>query len=106
MARRGTRLVTILAAAMLAAACQQIVDLFPPPTTTAADVTITQSVRERLEADRSGDLSGVEVTTTAGTVRLAGVVATSALKVRAEQLAWLSSGVSGVINGVQVVQRP
>ena len=69
------------------------------------DATITAAVKTKLVADRTSNLTRVDVDTTNATVYLKGSVATSDQKARAEQLAWEAKGVRGVVNQLQVSKR-
>ncbi|BCA55706.1 hypothetical protein W02_28460 [Nitrospira sp. KM1] len=66
------------------------------------DPLITATVKERLTTDRIANLARVHVDTTEGTVYLNGVVPSSGHKVRAEQIARDVSGVTQVVNNLQV----
>jgi hyperosmotically inducible protein len=69
------------------------------------DATITASVKAKLVADKVANLTRVDVDTNDGTVYLNGSVESPDQKLRAEQLAWDSRGVRGVVNNLQVQKR-
>jgi len=69
------------------------------------DATITSSVKTKLATDKPSSLTRVDVDTNNGTVSLNGVVETAEQKVRAQQLASQASGVSRVINNLQVQKQ-
>ena len=69
------------------------------------DGAITASVKSKLVADRPVNLTQVNVDTVRGVIYLTGVVETPDQRLRAEQLAWNTSGVRQVVNNIQV-QRP
>jgi len=69
------------------------------------DATITAAVKTKLVADRTSNLTRVDVDTTNATVYLKGTVESAEQKARAEQLAWDAKGVRGVVNQLQVQRR-
>lgn len=69
------------------------------------DATITATVKTRLVADRTSNLTRVDVDTNNATVYLKGMVESAEQKARAEQLAWEAKGVRGVVNQLQVQRR-
>jgi hyperosmotically inducible protein len=69
------------------------------------DTKITAAVKAKLVADRAANLTKVNVDTTNGVVQLRGTVDSAAQKSRAEQLAREASGVTRVVNNLQVVPR-
>jgi osmotically-inducible protein OsmY len=69
------------------------------------DATITAAVKTKLVADRTSNLTRVDVDTTNATVYLKGTVDTPEQRARAEQLAWGAGGVRGVVNQLQVHKR-
>jgi hyperosmotically inducible protein len=69
------------------------------------DAGITASVKTKIVADRAANLTRVDVDTNRGTVYLNGSVETAAQKTRAERLAKQASGVKGVVNNLQVLQK-
>jgi hypothetical protein len=96
----------ILAAVMIAlavAGCQTTTGR-----TTGAvvdDGATTATVKTKLVSDRPASLTSVGVDTVNGVVYLTGVVPAPEQRLRAEQLAWETSGVRQVVNNIQV-QRP
>jgi BON domain len=99
--RGGAILVVLLLSGIVAAGCQTgrtagaVVD----------DSSTTASVKSKLAADRLSTLTSVGVETVNGVTYLTGVMDTPEQRLRAEQLAWGSSGVRQVVNNIQV-QRP
>jgi hyperosmotically inducible periplasmic protein len=73
--------------------------------TVVDDGSVTASVKSKLVADRPANLTAVNVDTVQGVTYLTGVVDTADQRLRAEQLAWDTSGVRQVVNNIQV-QRP
>ena len=71
----------------------------------AQDATITAAVKTKLVADRTSNLTRVDVDTNNATVYLKGTVESTEHKARAEQLAWGAKGVRGVVNQLQVQRR-
>lgn len=69
------------------------------------DASITASVKSKLVADKTSNLTRVDVDTNNGTVYLNGTVDNAEQKTRAEQLAWQASGVKNVVNNLQVQRR-
>lgn len=69
------------------------------------DGTITAAVKTRLVADKTSNLTRVDVDTNNATVYLKGMVESAEQKARAEQLAWEAKGVRGVVNQLQVQRR-
>jgi hypothetical protein len=69
------------------------------------DGATTAAVKSKLVADRPANLTAVNVDTVQGVTYLTGVVDTPDQRLRAEQLAWGTSGVRQVVNNIQV-QRP
>lgn len=69
------------------------------------DGTITAAVKTRLVADKTSNLTRVDVDTNNATVYLKGMVESLEQKARAEQLAWEAKGVRGVVNQLQVQRR-
>lgn len=66
------------------------------------EAAISKSVKARLAAEKSVDLTGVEVEARSGTVYLSGVVFSLAARERAVKLAWEVSGVESVVNHMKV----
>jgi hypothetical protein len=69
------------------------------------DSKTTAAVKSKLVGDRPANLTAVGVDTVNGITYLTGVVDTPDQRLRAEQLAWDTSGVRQVVNNIQV-QRP
>ena len=69
------------------------------------DSSTTTAVKSTLVAERPANLTAVGVDTVNGVVYLTGIVDTPEQRIRAEQLAWGTSGVRQVVNNIQV-QRP
>jgi osmotically-inducible protein OsmY len=69
------------------------------------DSAITASVKMRLVADGTSNLTRVDVDTNHGTVYLHGAVDTAEQRARAEQIASQANGVKAVVNNLQVVQK-
>jgi hyperosmotically inducible protein len=69
------------------------------------DASITTAVKTKLVADKAANLTRVDVDTNNGRVSLNGIVETPAQKAKAEQLAWDTKGVKGVVNNLQI-QKP
>ena len=103
MVRAVKSVATILALVMLAAGCgviggkstAEVVD----------DTAITAAVKTKLVAEKAANLTRVDVDTNNGTVYLKGSVESGEQKARAEQLAWESKGVRGVVNQLGVQKR-
>lgn len=66
------------------------------------DSTITASVKAKLVADKTANLTRVDVDTTRQVVSLNGIVESPDQKQRAEQLAMQVSGVKRVQNNLQI----
>jgi hyperosmotically inducible periplasmic protein len=66
------------------------------------DASITASVKSKLATDKVSSLTRIDVDTNNGVVSLNGVVESSAQKARAQELASQISGVSKVVNNLQV----
>jgi hyperosmotically inducible protein len=69
------------------------------------DAGITASVKTKIVADKAANLTRIDVDTIRGTVYLNGLVDTAEQRARAERLAKQISGVKGVVNNLQVVQK-
>ena len=69
------------------------------------DTTITASVKAKLVADKSANLTRVDVDTTNKVVSLNGIVESPDQKLRAEQLAMQVAGVQRVENNLQIQKR-
>ena len=70
--------------------------------TTADDATITAKVKTKLAAEQMGTLTHVDVDTQNGVVYLNGTVSSQTLKTRATEIARDVSGVTEVVNNLQV----
>ena len=67
------------------------------------DASITAAVKAKLAAEQgTSTLTGINVDTSGGTVRLSGTVDSEAMKLRAAALAQQVDGVSRVVNNLQV----
>ena len=69
------------------------------------DSSITASVKSKLVAEKTANLTRIEVDTTNQVVTLSGTVASAAEKTKAEQLARQVDGVKSVKNNLQVQQQ-
>ena len=95
--------VVLFVALAFVTACQSLPGLSAE--THVDDAAITASVKTKLVADKAANLTRIDVDTNRGTVYLTGSVDTAEQKARAEQLARQASGVKGVVNNLQVVQK-
>ena len=75
-----------------------------PTVETPEDQALSQSVRNRLLADKKVDLSGVKVVSNGGTVYLHGTVNSLDARQQAIKTAWEVSGVQSVVNSLEVQQ--
>jgi osmotically-inducible protein OsmY len=66
------------------------------------DTTITTTVKAKLAAEKGTTLTRVQVDTNRGVVQLSGVVESSAVRSRAEQITRQVGGVKSVVNNLQV----
>lgn len=66
------------------------------------DATITASVKSKLVAEKTANLTRIDVDTTNQVVTLTGIVASADQKARAEHLARQVEGVKSVKNNLQV----
>lgn len=86
--------------------CQSMTDeaitVKAPAVETAQDQALSQSVHERLLADKKSDLSGIKVTSNDGTVYLSGTVKTLDARQQAIKTAWEVRGVKSVVNSLEV----
>jgi hypothetical protein len=73
--------------------------------TVVDDGKTTAAVKSKLVAERPANLTSIGVDTVNGAVYLTGVVDSPDQRLRAEQLAWETTGVRQVVNNIQV-QRP
>ena len=103
MARLVQALAVVVVVLYLAVGCQTLTG--KSAGTNIDDATITASVKAKLVADKPTNLTRVDVDTNHGTVYLNGSVESAGQKARAEQLAWQASGVTSVVNNLQVVQK-
>ena len=94
----------LLGIVVLAVSCQSMTGKTTGQT--FDDAGITAEVKAKLVADKASNLTRVNVDTTNGTVYLNGSVENSSTKARAEQLAWQTKGVKGVVNNLQISQAP
>jgi hyperosmotically inducible protein len=69
------------------------------------DSTITASVKAKLVAEKTANLTRIDVDTTNQVVTLSGIVASADDKARAEQLARQIGGVKSVKNNLQVQKQ-
>ena len=69
------------------------------------DATITAAVKSKLVAEKTSNLTRVDVDTNRGTVYLNGSVETPDQKAQVERLAWQAKGVKAVVNNLQVQKR-
>jgi hyperosmotically inducible protein len=69
------------------------------------DSTITASVKTKLVADKTANLTRIDVDTINQVVTLSGIVESADQKAKAEQLARQVSGVKGVKNNLQVQKK-
>ncbi len=69
---------------------------------TPQDTALSQSVKAKLSADKSLNLTSVEVQSDKGTVYLTGVVNSLGTREQAVKLAWEVSGVQTVVNHLEV----
>jgi osmotically-inducible protein OsmY len=103
MGRVFRAVAVVVAILSLAIGCQSLTG--KSAGTNVDDTVITASVKAKLVADKPTNLTRVDVDTNRGTVYLNGSVESPEQKARAEQLAWQASGVKGVVNNLQVVQK-
>jgi osmotically-inducible protein OsmY len=66
------------------------------------EAALSKAVKARLAAEKTVNLTSVEVETNSGTVYLSGVVASLAARELALKLAWEVRGVQTVINHLEV----
>jgi osmotically-inducible protein OsmY len=66
------------------------------------DAAISKAVKEKLVADKTVDLTRIDVETTDGAVDLSGVVASLEAREHALKLAWQVTGVQAVVNHLQI----
>jgi osmotically-inducible protein OsmY len=65
---------------------------------TPQDAALSESVRDRLLEDKKGDLSGIKVQSSGGTVYLSGTVKSLDAREHAVKMAWEVRGVQSVVN--------
>ena len=80
--------------------CQTVVDKLRIESD--KDAAVSMEVKELLLKDKAGDLTGVNVKTTDGSVDLSGTVPSLDARERAVKLAWKASGVQTVVNHLEV----
>lgn len=73
-----------------------------PTVETPQDQALSRSVRDRLLADKTVDLTGVKVVSNAGTVYLSGNVKSLDARQHAIKIAWEARGVQSVVNSLEV----
>ena len=73
-----------------------------PTVETPQDQALSNSVRDRLLADKKVDLSGVKVVSNGGTVYLHGTVKSLDAREHAIKIAWEMRGVQSVVNSLEV----
>jgi osmotically-inducible protein OsmY len=98
-------LAALCAVLSLAAGCQATKSEAPvkiPSTQTAQDEALSKSVRERLLAVKTADLSAIKVISSGGTVYLTGTVASLDARQQALKAAWNVPGVQSVVNALEV----
>jgi len=100
-----SRRLTVLAACAIAIVLTGCQTTGPTAGTAIDDSRVTGAVKSKLVADRPANLTAVGVDTVNGITYLTGLVDTPDQRLRAEQLAWDTSGVRQVVNNIQV-QRP
>ena len=93
----------VLALVMVTAACQTASGRSAGRT--VDDASITAAVKSKLVADRTANLTRVDVDTTNGVVNLSGSVDTAEQRARAEKLAREAKGVNQVVNKLQVSRQ-
>jgi hyperosmotically inducible periplasmic protein len=93
----------VLVVLALVAGCQSLTG--PGAGANVDDAAVTASVKTKLVADRTANLTRIDVDTNRGTVYLTGSVDTAAQRARAEQLAWQANGVKGVVNTLQTAHK-
>lgn len=103
MGRAFNAMVVVLVVVALVGGCQSLTGSSTP--THVDDATLTASVKTRLVADGAANVTRIDVDANRGTVYLTGSVDTAEQKARAERLARQATGVKGVVNNLQVVQK-
>lgn len=103
MTRRSKILTALVAIVAVTAGCRTLTG--KSAGANVDDTAIAASVKAKLGADKTANLTRVNVDTNNGTVYLTGVVESAEQKARAEQLAWDAQGVKGVVNNLQVQRR-
>ena len=93
----------VLVVLALVAGCQSLTGLRAGAN--LDDAAMTASVKTKLVADRTANLTRIDIDTNRGTVYLTGSVDTAAQRARAEQLAWQANGVKGVVNNLQTALK-
>jgi osmotically-inducible protein OsmY len=106
--KRITGQLAVLAACAilsLVSACQATKSAAPvkiPSAETPRDETLSKSVRDRLLAAKTEDLSGIKVVSNSGTVYLTGTVGSLNARQQAIEIAWTVPGVQNVVNALEV----
>jgi osmotically-inducible protein OsmY len=90
----------LLIIVLLLVGCQAVVDKLRIESD--KDAAVSKEVKELLLKDKGGDLTGVKVKTTDGSVDLSGTVPSLDARGRAVKLAWKASGVQTVVNHLEV----
>lgn len=111
MSDKKTRITGQLALAAIcffvffASACQPTVPEAPvqiPSSETPQDAALSKSVRDRLLAVKTENLSAIKVVSSSGTVYLSGTVASLNARQEAVKIAWAVPGVQSVVNALEV----
>lgn len=97
---RSFKAIAVLIAIVTLAGCQTMTG--KSAGAVVDDASITAAVKSKLVADKAANLTRVDVDTNNGRVSLNGVVDTPTQKAKAEQFAWETKGVKGVVNNLQV----
>jgi len=103
MGRVLSAVAIVLVALGLVAGCQSLTARTAE--SNVDDASVTGSVKTKLVADNTTNLTRIDVDTNRSIVYLTGSVDTAAQKARAEQLARQTPGVKSVVNHLQVVQK-
>jgi hyperosmotically inducible periplasmic protein len=98
--RKPMSVMAVLIVLLLGAGCQSMTG--ESAGRNIDDATITTEVKAKLAAEKASNLTRVSVTTANGSVSLAGIVATPADRVRAEQITRSIKGVKTVANNLQI----
>jgi len=73
-----------------------------PTTESTQDQALSNSVRDRLLADKKLNLTGIKVVSNGGTVYLSGTVQSLDARQQAIKIAWNAPGVQSVVNALEV----